>query len=212
MSRGGLPRRGVAIGLAGLASSLLLAGCHEKWKLDPQDFAAENSFGSLKFTLTDASTGKTVSQADFRGKIVMLYFGYTNCPNVCPLTLNDTVQIFHRIGAKAKDIRFLFVTVDPRRDTLPVLKKYVGLFGSDKIIGLRGTEAELKTAAARYKAGYSVHPSPDPAKYTVTHTSLVYVFNREGTPEFMIAGLSSRSPDLKGIARDLAHVVSANRV
>lgn len=207
-----LCRRDAARLLAGLGTGLLLAGCHDKWKLDPQDFSAENSFGSLKFTLTDASTGKAVTQADFRGKIVMLYFGYTNCPNVCPLTLTDTARIFHMIGAKAKDIRFLFVTVDPRRDTLEVLRKYVALFGAGNIIGMRPTEAELTAAAERYKASYSVHPSPNPADYTVTHTSLVYVFNRQGTPEFMIAGLSSRNPDLKGIARDLAHVVSANRV
>lgn len=205
-------RRDAARLLAGLGTGMLLAGCQKKWKLDPQDFAAESSFGSLKFTMTDASTGRTVTQADFRGKIVMMYFGYTNCPNVCPLTLTDTARIFHMVGTKAKEIRFLFVTVDPGRDTLPVLKKYVALFGASNIIGMRPTEAELKAAATRYKASYSVHPSPNPADYTVTHTSLVYVFNRQGTPEFMIPGLSSRSPDLKGIARDLAHVVSVNRV
>lgn len=209
---GAVQRRGFVQGIAGLGTSVLLAGCHDKWKLDPQDIAAENSFGPLQFAMSDAETGRTVTQADFRGNIVMLYFGYTNCPNVCPLTLSDTTRIFHRLGATAKDIRFLFVTVDPGRDTLPVLKKYVGLFGWDNIVGLRGTAAELKAAAARCKAGYSVHPSPDPANYTVTHTSLVYVFNRQGRPEFMIAGLSSRIPDLKGIAKDLAHVVSTDRV
>ncbi len=205
-------RRSVTRALAGLGTGLLLAGCDRKWKLDPQDIAAENSFQPLKFSMTDANTGKPITQAEFRNKIVMLYFGYTNCPNVCPLTLTYTAQIFHRIGAKAKDVRFLFVTVDPRRDTLPILKKYVALFGSKNIIGLRGSEAELKAAAARCKAGYTVQPSPDPTKYTVTHTSLVYVFNRQGKPEFMIAGLSSRSPDMKGIAKDLTHVVTANTV
>lgn len=209
---GVIGRRSVARGLATLGGGLLLAGCHHDYKLDPQDLAAENSFGPLKFSLTDAATGKTVTQADFRGKIVMMYFGYTNCPNVCPLTLNDTAQIFRAIGPKAQDIRFLFVTVDPARDTLPILKKYVGLFGAPNIIGLRGSAAELKAVAARCKAGYSVHPSPDPTKYTVTHTSLVYVFNRQGKPEFMIAGLSSRNPDLKGIAGDLKHLAATNSV
>lgn len=207
-----LRRRGMAQIAGGMAVSLLLVGCQHAWKLDPQDIAAGNSFKSLRFTLTDAATGKTVTQADFRGKIVMLYFGYTHCPNVCPLTLSDTVQIFNQIGAQAQDIRFLFVTVDPERDTLPELNKYVALFGSKNIIGLRGTEAELQSATARCNARYSVHPSADPAQYTVTHTPQVYVFNRQGEPEFVILGLSSQDPHLKGIANDLTHVVSANGI
>jgi protein SCO1 len=212
--RSAAQRRNFLQGIGVLGSGFLLAGFYDKWKLDPQDLSPENSFGfgPLKFTMTDAETGKTVTETDFRGKIVMLYFGYTNCPDVCPLTLSNTVRVFHRIGAKAKDIRFLFVTVDPRRDTVPVLKDYVSLFGAGNIIGLRGTEAELKAAAARVGVRYSVHPSPDPAKYTVTHTWLIYVFNRQGTPEFTIAGLSSPDPDFKGVASDLAHLVSINRV
>jgi protein SCO1/2 len=207
-------RRNFVQRIGALGSGFLLAGFRDKWKLNPQDLspAIGFGFGPLKFTMTDAETGKTVTQADFRGKVVMLYFGYTNCPDICPLTLSNTVQIFHRIGTKAEDIRFMFVTVDPRRDTVPVLKDYVSLFGAGNIIGLRGTEAELKAATVRFGARYSVHPSPDPAKYAVTHTSLVYVFNRQGTPEFTIVSLSSHDPDLKGIARDLAHLVSTSQV
>ena len=205
-----LGRRDIARMAGGMGAGLLLASCHQAWKLDPQDVAAGTSFKPLKFTLTDAATGKMVTQADFRGKIVMLYFGYTHCPNVCPLTLSDTVHIFRTIGAPAQNIRFLFVTVDPGRDTLSVLHKYVALFGSTNIIGLRGTEAQLGSAAARCDARYTVHPSADPADYTVTHTPQVYVFNRQGAAEFMILGLSSQNPDLKGIAADLSHLVGAN--
>jgi protein SCO1/2 len=77
---------------------------------------------------------------------------------------------------------------------------------------MRGSDAELHNVAARYHAAYSVHPSPDPKKYTVSHTSAIYVFNRQGKPEFIIAGLASGSPDLKGIARDLKHLVTADAI
>lgn len=194
-----------------LAAALLLAGCHSDWALDHQDFVAKD-LPPLQFTLTNADTGKTVTARDFRGKIVMLYFGYTNCPNVCPLTLTDATRIFDRLGPEAKDIRLLFVTVDPRRDTLPILKQYTALFDAKRIIGLRGTAAELAAAAERYHAAYSVHPSPDPAKYEVTHTAEIYVFNCEGKPKFIIAGLATKSPDLKGIARDLGHLVETDKL
>lgn len=197
--------------LAALAAALLLVGCGRSWQLDHQDVAAGNRLPPLQFTLTDANTGKTVTAADFRGKIVMLYFGYTNCPNVCPLTLSDTARMFHMIGSKAEDIRFLFVTVDPRRDTLPVLRKYTGLFGAKNIIGLRGGEAELRKVTGRYHATFAVHPSPDPAKYTVMHTAEVYVFNRQGKPEFITVGLATKDPDLEGIAADLKHLVTTDK-
>ena len=201
--------RGALRAVAFLAAAFLLASCHSDWTLDHQDFSAKD-LPPLQFTLTDADTGKTVTAADFRGKIVMLYFGYTNCPNVCPLTLTDATRIFDRIGSKAKNIRLLFVTVDPRRDILPILKQYTALFDAKRIIGLRGNPAELGAMSERYHAAYSVHPSPDPANYEVTHTAEIYVFNREGKPEFIIAGLATKSPDLQGIARDLGRLVDSD--
>lgn len=209
-----LSRRGLAAAsmVAVLGGVLLLAGCAKGWQLDPQDVAVKNKLPPLKFALTDADTGKTVTAADFRGKIVMLFFGYTNCQDVCPLTMSDTVRVFHIIGKKADDIRFLFVTVDPRRDTLPVLRKYTADFDAKNMIGLRGSEAELRKAASRYHATFSVHPSPDPAKYTVMHTAEVYVFNRQGKPEFLTLGFATKAPDLEGIAADLKHLVIADNI
>lgn len=184
----------------------LLAGCHKSWKLDSQDLPADGKIPPLEFSMTDADTGGLVTQRNFRGKVVMLYFGYTNCPNVCPLTLSDTARMFRMIGKPANDIRFLFVTVDPRRDTVAALRRYTSLFGSKNIIGLRGNEAALRATATRYHASYTVRPSPDPAKYTVTHTAAVYVFNQHGKAEFIIAGLAGADPDLKGISADLKHL------
>ncbi len=207
-------RRGFAQALGAAASGLVLGGLAGGWKLAPGDLVPPPGFGfgSLKFTLTDAETGKTVTAADFHGRIVMLFFGYTNCPDMCPLTLTNAVRVFHRLGPKAADIRFLFVTVDPGRDALPVLKSYLSKFSQTNLVGLRGTPTELASVAARMGARYSVHPSTNPEKYTVTHTALTYVFNREGAPEFSITGLERPDIDLNGIARDLAHLVSANQV
>jgi protein SCO1/2 len=198
--------------LAALAFVGMLAACHQPWKLDAQDVNVQQALPPLQFQLTDVATGKPVTAAAVRGKVVMLYFGYTNCPNVCPLTLYNVAQMLRSLGKTAGDVRFLFVTVDPNRDTPTILRKYVALFGSPEILGMRADPAQLQSLAGRYHAAYSVHPSPDPAKYTVTHTAAVYVFNREGKPEFIIAGLSSQRPDLQGITRDVKHLISDDTV
>ncbi|MDE2333850.1 MAG: SCO family protein [Rhodospirillales bacterium] len=210
----GMARRAFARGLGVGASGLVLAGFSAPWTLAPPDLVPPPGFGfgSLRFTMTDAETAKTVTAADFRGKVVMLFFGYTNCPDECPLTLNNAARIIERLGPKAASLRFLFVTVDPARDTLAVLRGYTHNFGTPNIIGLRGSEAELAALAKRMGARYSVHPSPDPLKYAVTHTLLTYVFNREGVPAFSIAGLAEPKVDLQGIARDLEHLLAADRV
>ncbi len=207
-------RRAVSRDLGMVAGSLLLAGMTGGWTLAPPDLAVRPGFGfgTLKFRLTDAMTGRTVTAVDFRGRIVMLTFGYSNCTDVCPLTLSHAAQLFHRLGQQATGIRFLFVTVDPMRDTVPALRRYIGAFGAKGLIGLRGSPAELQAVAARMGARYSVHPSSNPEKYQVTHTTLTYVFNRQGAPQFSIADLGQPKVELAAIARDLAHLVAADRV
>jgi protein SCO1/2 len=207
-----ISRRAILTSGLGLSGAMILAACHQSWKLDPQDIDMRGHLPDLAFTMTDAATGKTVTAADYRGKIVVLYFGYTNCPDVCPLTLYEMSKILKSLGAKAEDVRFLFVTVDPLRDTLPVLAKYIALYHMPEFVGLRGTDAQLQALASRFHAGFSVHPSSNPADYTVTHTAAAYVFNRHGKAEFICAGLSAKSPDLAGITRDLRHLVQTDRV
>ncbi|MDD2876249.1 MAG: SCO family protein [Acidiphilium sp.] len=207
-----IARRAAITSALGLSSVALLAACHQVWKLDPQDLDMRGHLPDLAFTMTDAATGKIVTAADYRGKIVLLYFGYTNCPDVCPLTLYEMTKILASLGSKTKDVRFLFVTVDPLRDTLPVLAKYIGLYHTPEFIGLRGSNAELQALASRFHAGYSVHPSANPADYTVTHTAAAYVFNRRGKAEFICAGLSATSPDLAGIAKDLRHLIATDSI
>lgn len=179
---------------------LALAGCHHD--LSPQDVSVRGLVPPLSFTMTDAATGKIVTEADFKGAVTLLYFGYTNCPDVCPATLYNLDRIEKRMGPDAAKVRVLFVTVDPDRDTPAVLAQYVGLFGSN-LTGLRGTADQLFELARRYRVVFSVSKAPS---YTVTHSAAVYVFDAEGKPEFIIAGLDQTKPDLDGIASDLKYV------
>jgi len=125
---------------------------------------------------------------------------------VCPTTLYNADRIFQAMGPQAADIRLLFVTVDPDRDTLPVLTQYTGLFGP-QVLGLRGTPDQLYTLARRYRVVFSVTKTP---VYSVTHSSAIYVFDGQGKAHFIIAGLDTNDPDIKGIAADLEDVVQSS--
>jgi protein SCO1 len=181
---------------------LALAGCGQQHKLSQQDIDSSHTLPKLAFTLTDTATARPVTAADFRGDDVLLYFGYTNCPNVCPTTLYDLARMMRQMGKAASRMRVLFVTVDPNRDTPEVLRQYAALF-SKQVIGLRGTPAQLAAVAGLYHAAYSVTPASPGHPYAVTHTAAVYAFGPQGKPKFIIAGLSSTAPDYKGIEADL---------
>jgi len=162
---------------------------------------------ALSFTMTRASDGKTVTAADFKGKIVLLYFGYTFCPDVCPTTLMNVTDMLKSLGKKADDVRLLFVTVDPNRDTLAVLKQYTGSF-APQIVGLRGTPNQLQTLAKRYRVAYSVTPAHDGKPYEVTHSSAVYVFNRTGDIKLIFTSLSKPNVKLAPTLADLRGMVA----
>ncbi len=185
-----------------LASPLALAACHHD--LSQQDVNISGLVPKLAFTMNDVATGKQVTAADFKGSVVLLYFGYTNCPDVCPTTLYNMQRVQEAMGKAAGKVKVLFVTVDPDRDTPQVLTKYTGLFGSN-VVGLRGTADELYTLARRYRVVFSVVKTP---AYSVTHSAAVYVFNAQGAPEFIIAGLDTVKPDIAGIAADLRRVAA----
>ena len=149
-----------------------------------------------------ASDGKQVTQTDYRGRVVLLYFGYTFCPDVCPTTLSNIAEILTRLGPRAQHIRVLFVTVDPNRDTPAVLAAYVRNFGS-QVEGLRGTPDQLAALARRYRVVYSVTPATEDRPYEVTHSSGIYAFDSSGAARLIIASLASTTPDIVGTAADL---------
>jgi protein SCO1/2 len=205
-------RRVVWRGGLALSTTALLAACHHAWKLNPQDVSVRGHYPNLQFQMTDVATGQIVTQARFRGFVTLVYFGYTNCPDVCPLTLADMVKIIGLLGKDGAKLRFLFVTVDPQRDTAPILVKYLHLFGAPEFVGLRGNTRQLSDFAKSLHADYAVHPSANPAHYTVTHSAAVYVFNQHGKAEFICAGLSAQHPDIAGITRDLRHIITTGSV
>ena len=197
-----LSRRNMLI--AALALPLALTACGGGGAWHATDVSG--STPDLKFQLTRAPNGRTVTQADYRGKVVMLYFGYTFCPDVCPATLANIAQALGKLGPDAAQVRVLFVTVDPERDTLPVLADYAKAFGP-RFTGLRGTPDELATLAKRYRIAYSVRPNPDPKLYEVTHSSAIYVFDKQGKARLLVTSLSQTDPDIAGTAADLKRLV-----
>jgi protein SCO1/2 len=134
---------------------------------------------SLDFTLTDATNNATVHAGDFRGKVVLLYFGYTHCPDVCPTTLSLLGHAVGALGKNAAQVRILFVSVDPARDTQAELKAYAAAFGP-QVVGLRGSEAELKALTKRYRVTYGYGKPDAHGNYEVSHSSAIYVFDRLG--------------------------------
>ncbi len=197
-------RRAFGAAAATLLVALLLAGGPAKaWNSDDMSGALP----PLAFTMTRASDGKTVTATDFKGKIVLLYFGYTFCPDVCPTTLLNITTMLKKLGKQADDVRVLFVTVDPNRDTLAVLKQYTEAF-APQVVGLRGTPNELANLAKRYRVSYSVTPEHGGKPYEVTHGAAVYVFNRTGNIKLLFTSLSQPNTKLGPVADDLRAMVA----
>lgn len=173
------PRRSprIALLLLALIGSLLLGGCQR----DKLPFELTNISGhmpDLQFQLTD-DHGKAVTAADYRGKVVLLFFGYTHCPDVCPLTLAQMHVALGKLGAQAEDVRILFVSVDPGRDTPSVLHAYVNAFDK-RAVGLTGSPRAIEKLSKRYRSAFTREPAGQGGNYEVTHSSATYVFDREG--------------------------------
>jgi protein SCO1/2 len=151
----------------------------------------------LEFTLTsDAGTQSTAK--DFRGKVVLLYFGYTHCPDVCPTTLARLARAIHSLGTDATKVRVLFVSVDPARDTVAVLKRYVSAFGPE-FVGLRGSDAALERLSKRYRVAYSREKPDANGDYEVTHSSAVFIFDGDGEARLLATSSDPATEITKGL-------------
>lgn len=163
-----------------LGVALLAAGC-DKLSSRPPTFQNTDLTGldyAKAFSLTD-HTGKPRTLADFRGKLVVLFFGYTQCPDVCPTTMAEMAAVMKELGPSSKDVQVLFVTLDPERDTQEVLAHYVPAF-HPSFIGLRGTLEQTAQTAKEFKVFVSKVPGSTADNYTVDHTAGSYVFDKEG--------------------------------
>jgi protein SCO1/2 len=129
------------------------------------------------FRLTDQN-GKTVTDADLKGKWSLVYFGYTHCPDACPTALNDISIALEDLGAKRDAVRPVFITVDPERDTPEALKAYVTSFDAP-ILALTGTPEQVAQAAKGYRVYYAKHPEAG-GDYSMDHSSVIYVMDPQG--------------------------------
>jgi protein SCO1/2 len=130
--------------------------------------------------------GKDVSDADYRGKWLLIYFGYTFCPDVCPTTLSQIGAAFDALGPKAKDFQAVFITLDPARDKTPVMKDYMKAF-DPRITGLRGEPDDIEEAAKSFHVYYRPR-SLGNGQYTVDHSSYIYVIDPKGKFTELLTG------------------------
>lgn len=152
----------------------------------------------LSFTMTRANDGAAVTADTYRGKPVLLYFGYTHCPDECPTTLANLANALRDLGPRANDVRVLFVSVDPQRDTLPILKAYVSTF-APQIDGLRGTDDQIAALARRYRVLYRVTPASAGQDSQVMHSDSTFFFDPSGHARFV----TTRTDDPQAIAGDI---------
>jgi protein SCO1 len=164
--------------LATLLSLLVLAGCgrgSETPKFRLTDVSGAG-FGK-ELNLTD-HTGKPRTLADFRGKVVTVFFGFTHCPDACPTTMIELAEVAKALGPDADQLQVLFVTVDPERDTQKVLAQYVPAFHPG-FLGLYGDAAATARAAKEFKVYYSKQPAKD-GNYSVDHSAGTFILDRQG--------------------------------
>ncbi len=132
------------------------------------------------FTLTDQH-GKKVTDKDFRGRHMLVFFGFTNCPDICPAGLQLIAAALDKLGPKAEKVTPIFVSVDPERDTSEKLATYVKNF-DDRIVGLTGTPEEVAAIARAYRVFYEKTPNEkSPSEYGMNHTSIIYLMGPDGT-------------------------------
>ncbi|MCS0629574.1 SCO family protein [Telluria mixta] len=191
--------------VAACALTVSLAACDKLPGKQKESFQNTDVTGldyAKGFTLTD-HTGKARTLADFKGKAVVVFFGYTQCPDVCPTTMAEMATVMQKLGPLADQVQVLFITLDPERDTQELLANYVPAFDK-RFIGLRGTPEQTAKTAKEFKVFYSKVPGTDPGSYTIDHTAGSYVFDRDGRLRLFIR--HGQGPD--PIVHDLRELLS----
>jgi len=188
------PRLGLALAAAALCGCTGPGPSFKNTDITGADYGRE-------LTLTD-HTGKTRTLADFRGKVVVVFFGYTHCPDVCPTTLAELKVAREQLGDDGKRVQVLFVTVDPERDTRELLANYVPAF-DPSFLGLYGDAAATARVAKEFKVFYQKAPGKTPGSYTVDHSSGSYVFDPQGRLRLLV-----RPGNVSNLVADLRILLS----
>ena len=181
---------------------LILTACSPKPEFKNIDITGGTAFGK-DFSLVDPD-GKVRTLADFKGKVVVMFFGYTQCPDVCPTTLTEMQQVMTILGPQSDKVQVLFVTVDPQRDTAAILKQYVPAF-DPRFLGLRpADDAALEKVAKDFKIYYKKVPGVSSGSYTMDHTAGSYAFDPDGRLRLYIKhaqGPETLAHDLKELLK-----------
>jgi protein SCO1/2 len=184
-----------------LLGAVLLA-CSPQQNFKNVDITGSKAFGT-DFSLLDPD-GKVRTLADFKGKAVLMFFGYTQCPDVCPTTLTEMQQVMTLLGPQSDKVQVLFVTVDPERDTAAILKQYVPAFDS-RFLGLRpADEAALEKVTKDFKVYYQKVPGTSSGSYTMDHMAGSYAFDPDGRLRLYIKhaqGAETLAQDLKELLK-----------
>ena len=174
-----------------LILALLLTGCSK-----PANWHMTDISGAMpKLSFHMSSEGRMVRAEDFRGKVVALFLGFTHCPDVCPATLANLTDMAARVNNP--DLRILFVTVDPDRDSDETIAQYAKAF-SPQVVGLRGGRNELAQLARTYRIAHGVDKGPP---YEVTHSGAVYFFDREGKTRLVTTDTSNAAAMAEDVKR-----------
>lgn len=154
------------------------------------------------FDMTD-HTGRAVTQADYDGRFKLIYFGFTYCPAICPTELQKIAQVMKALdSAQAEKIQPIFITVDPERDTVEVMRQYVEMF-DPRLVGLRGTPEQTEKVKQGFKVFASKVDTEDGGDYTVDHSSFIYLMN----PANQAVGIYRMQDDAAMITADIARIL-----
>lgn len=178
-----ISRRFLGLGALGATGAALLAGCDKLGfssapKASFQGVDLTGAAYARGFSLPDQD-GRTRTLEDFKGKVVVVFFGFTQCPDVCPTTLQELAQVKKALGPDGDKVQGVFVTVDPERDKPELLKAYLENFDPG-FVALRGSPEQLKETAKEFKIYYAKVPGKTPDSYTMDHTAASFLFDPQG--------------------------------
>ncbi|HKJ96017.1 MAG TPA: SCO family protein [Gammaproteobacteria bacterium] len=191
---------GIRLGFVLIAVLVSACSSDEPWHLRD----VSGLMPDLEFRLTRAADGATVTEADYPDEVRVLYFGYTSCPDICPATLGKFGQAIGDLDPRvADDIRFLFVSVDPKRDTPDKLAAYARAFGG-RFVGLTSDIPTLRDLTKRYRVTFGYGEPTDSGFYTVSHSSAAFIFDRDGELRL----LARQSASIDAIEQDLRRLAN----
>lgn len=190
-----------------LTGVMFLTACTDqpaKWSL----YDVSGHLPDLKFSL-QAAGNKTFTQEDLKGKTVLMFFGYASCPDICPTTMAQLSEVIAKLGDDAKDVRIIFISVDPHRDTPDMLQAYVDAFNKNAI-GLTGNEDQIAALARNYRIAYQIEKpkaGDNPDIYDVTHSRGVFIFDNQGKARLLAS--DTEAVDL--VTQDVRQLIQLTR-